>query len=682
MPKISGLTAITTVSGPDLLVAVDVDDTTMAATGTDKQMTLAQLQTFVQTVADYAPSGLTGATAASRYVGATASGAPASGTFALGDFVIDQSGKVWICTTAGTPGTWTQVGITPPLTTLGDLLYENATPALARLAGNTTTTKKFLTQTGTGSVSAAPGWNTIVTGDLPAAQHPWQFAVDDPAYGAKGDVQVCTDVSTNGTNVITSATISADPNAVGKRVIVNGGRGLADTAMIGVISSVNGTNVTLNTSATGSTTSTATASSLVAAWGTDDTAAINSAISAAATYAQANDYYAEVIFGAKIYMAGSSVTQVNSGGLTYNAIFQIPPPTSNVGRKLEIAFIGANRNDQPQFWASTLPSMSGSCILAARFVPTPDATYGWYSVLGGPTSTTGITGTFLNQKAVLRNLSIWCPYLTNFAAFDFRWLGGCYVDGYSSHIFANAASGTSPKLSDLASNGQSGVNGVGGFFPLPGNNDDVRAGSMTAEGYTVGIKAADHFIGGRIACLYAYTGLSLNVADGITSSSHLVSIQSLSAEVCYTRISAESGAVCEVDIHLDVESAGAGYDIDDSGGSLHGTVYWQDTSATRAPAVNGGADLRVVNNQLHPGHWASPPAVPGSTSPQQNTAWRDAAVTIATGAGVTVSVIAVDGTATGATLAASSSTTVIVPAGKNITLTYAGGTPTWVWNLL
>lgn len=58
----------------------------------------------------FAPAGLTGATAASRYVGATASGAPASGTFAVGDYVLDQTGKVWVCTAAGTPGTWTQVG--------------------------------------------------------------------------------------------------------------------------------------------------------------------------------------------------------------------------------------------------------------------------------------------------------------------------------------------------------------------------------------------------------------------------------------------------------------------------------------------------------------------------------------------------------------------------------------------
>ena len=54
-------------------------------------------------------TGLTGATAASRYVGATASGAPTTGTFSVGDFVIDQTGKLWICTAGGSPGTWTQV---------------------------------------------------------------------------------------------------------------------------------------------------------------------------------------------------------------------------------------------------------------------------------------------------------------------------------------------------------------------------------------------------------------------------------------------------------------------------------------------------------------------------------------------------------------------------------------------
>lgn len=53
-------------------------------------------------------TGLTGATAASRWVGATATGSPASGTFSVGDWVTTQDGKIFICTVAGSPGTWVQ----------------------------------------------------------------------------------------------------------------------------------------------------------------------------------------------------------------------------------------------------------------------------------------------------------------------------------------------------------------------------------------------------------------------------------------------------------------------------------------------------------------------------------------------------------------------------------------------
>ena len=56
-------------------------------------------------------------------------------------------------------------GMTNPMTTLGDLIYEDATPAPARLAGNTTTTKNFLQQTGTGTGSAPPAWGTISAKD-------------------------------------------------------------------------------------------------------------------------------------------------------------------------------------------------------------------------------------------------------------------------------------------------------------------------------------------------------------------------------------------------------------------------------------------------------------------------------------------------------------------------------------
>lgn len=62
------------------------------------------------------PGGLTGSVAAARFVGGTASGAPTTGAHLVGDFVIEQTGKVYICTVAGTPGTWVQAGSGPSLT--------------------------------------------------------------------------------------------------------------------------------------------------------------------------------------------------------------------------------------------------------------------------------------------------------------------------------------------------------------------------------------------------------------------------------------------------------------------------------------------------------------------------------------------------------------------------------------
>jgi hypothetical protein len=58
-------------------------------------------------------------------------------------------------------------GFVNPMTTLGDMISGGASGAPSRVIGNTTATKKFLTQTGTGSASAAPNWNVIAGVDLP-----------------------------------------------------------------------------------------------------------------------------------------------------------------------------------------------------------------------------------------------------------------------------------------------------------------------------------------------------------------------------------------------------------------------------------------------------------------------------------------------------------------------------------
>jgi hypothetical protein len=50
--------------------------------------------------------------------------------------------------------------------TVGDTLYSGTTNTLAKLAGNITTTKKFLGQTGTGAASAAPVWEQPAATDI------------------------------------------------------------------------------------------------------------------------------------------------------------------------------------------------------------------------------------------------------------------------------------------------------------------------------------------------------------------------------------------------------------------------------------------------------------------------------------------------------------------------------------
>jgi hypothetical protein len=82
------------------------------------------------------------------------------GSFTYASITVNAKGLI----TAASNGT---APLSNPMTTLGDIIYENATPAPARLAGNITSTKNFLVQTGTGSVSTAPVWGTIASGDVP-----------------------------------------------------------------------------------------------------------------------------------------------------------------------------------------------------------------------------------------------------------------------------------------------------------------------------------------------------------------------------------------------------------------------------------------------------------------------------------------------------------------------------------
>lgn len=95
------------------------------------------------------------------------------------------TGNVYLSAGVSTAPTWGKVGLTTHVSgilptanggtnistyTLGDILYSSAANVLSKLAGNTTSGKQYLSQTGTGTVSAAPAWASIAGADVTGAE--------------------------------------------------------------------------------------------------------------------------------------------------------------------------------------------------------------------------------------------------------------------------------------------------------------------------------------------------------------------------------------------------------------------------------------------------------------------------------------------------------------------------------
>ncbi len=143
----------------------------------DKVETLAPLVSPTFTGLPVAPqwkaTGVTGAnTTPLTLSGANASGAPASGAHVKGEIAGDDTGKLWYCTVAGTPGTWVEVG------------------------GGA----------GSGDVATDTIWNT--KGDLAAATGVDAAAV--LAAAANGGLLTTDSGETTGLKYITRATLAAD----------------------------------------------------------------------------------------------------------------------------------------------------------------------------------------------------------------------------------------------------------------------------------------------------------------------------------------------------------------------------------------------------------------------------------------------------------------------------------------
>jgi hypothetical protein len=78
-------------------------------------------------------------------------------------------------------------GMANVFTSLGDMVYSNAAGAPVRRSGNITTTKMFLSQTGTGTTSAAPQWSAITSSDTGSVPTTRTLTINDVAFDLSAD---------------------------------------------------------------------------------------------------------------------------------------------------------------------------------------------------------------------------------------------------------------------------------------------------------------------------------------------------------------------------------------------------------------------------------------------------------------------------------------------------------------
>lgn len=402
---------------------------------------------------------------------------------------------------------------------------------------------------------------------------------------------------------------------------------------------------------------------------TDDTAAIQAAINAAYAFAIANSFYAEVYcpVPTRWYAINGPLVK---GGLTLGCAQLTLPVHPTTANKVTLAFIGQRDVSATIHWQQTVRQITG-VTWKSNSDTAIDNAHGEASIIGGPTPAQGY-GTsgsvFSNLMVFWDGIALMGPNTTNgVGGLDLRGVAACGGGSFSYLVDAHPVGG-----------GIAGGSGAGNYFglalPNNGNNDVCFWQSVTVYGMTYGVIAAEHTHITSFRGIYCFDPIVVvgTFYSGPTAL-HSVTISNASVESVTSGgnhlVFVGSGARC----HIVLDSEDAVVVINDqSGAGLNtGDVYLTGSwGSLVVPAST--SNVTIHDSTRAAGHVAAP-SFPATTVAYQNVFCRPAAVTVTGG---TVTAIAVDGTALGVT-----SGTVIVPAGKNIALTYTGS-PSWVWTLI
>lgn len=500
------------------------------------------------------------------------------------------------------------------------------------------------------------------------------------AYGALGNGRMISDGSiTTGTATFTStAQASFTTGDVGKYILVAGaGDATGTRTLVTTISAwLSPTQVTLATNALATV-----SSGGYAVYGNDDTAAINSAVSAAFAYASTvtggafGPLEAVVQFLPRIYMVAGNPIQ---GGTTKGNA-QIPLPfVAMSSPKITILFNGIPDTPLIHFGLNSTPIIAGAALVCCNTTGTLNGTYGPASVIGGYTHEQGAgDSVFSNFRPIIQGLTIVVPYNSTFSGVDCYGCVGMGIRSLCCTAFATPTQMNNPQTNIAAGNQWT----FGLRTPTTSNDGNPFVDNYVANGFWIGAAISEHVSASRGFTLYNGIGIQFFSTTTGSPMLHCTRLHYWCCEANNQHIAVNGTDVVQIDIGtLDVDN-GVGSSqkaINDPSSQIHGSIMIRGNSGSYNFST-GMARLRVIDGD-HAYGSATPPSVPATTVALLNPFWRDAAVTITPGASTCA--VSVDGTATGLVLASGGvSGTVTVPTGKTVTLTYTSA-PTWAWVLL
>lgn len=381
---------------------------------------------------------------------------------------------------------------------------------------------------------------------------PWLFNVTDPAYGAKGDAKVIADGAiTTGTAVLTSPSNGFASATPGMYVSVKGAGPTGVTTHIAQIASKqNDGQVTLAASAATSVTG------AIVIFGTDDTAAIQAAVTAAETYL-ATHTYAQVFFPPRPFIVAGALNNTRSGN--GQIVFG---PFAATGHKRILEFRGETDGAAAvRHWQQTIPQHAGSCLLSLGVFSSTSAQIsninadGNPAVLCGPNEGWGygVAAAFSNMQVVIKNLAI----LTTHSAYGLTY-GAANLYGVANAHIENFGYGTAGVVpgSDYTSPGVFGSGlSIGLLLPAPGNNDHIVAKNIgCGGGYTYAAFVTEHLVMDRYMALYCWAGLVV-VGNyfGSVGSVHALKVLSASIEVCISELYIMGGGSSGIGPIIDID---------------------------------------------------------------------------------------------------------------------------------